>query len=288
MSQPLVGAPLSPVQYSNGDPTLESRPQENWARIMQRDAEYRGLQTLPDDLVAPYWLLHSALLFIRNFPHDTYECKTMYNTNNLTLFAILAKISIEDLERHDPLLHKYGTLIFNISPRKRTKASDELPYNLSSVPPHFRDTSREICDACDARVAVLTGSVVHDAFLDIFAARVRLVAEKTITIRGQDWHAARVDFMFQSAADIANSEIKCIVFTLPHPESFNRLAAFEPGVNLSNAFGLAADRFLDAATWLAVGQVPRPVLLSSSSRYLLCLFQATFGGCCIGSSISIC
>ena len=193
-------------------------------------------------------------------PRGLSSASTFAPTTNSSLFAVYSKLGIEAPDTGSTT-HLLGALVFDLVPLKKTKART-YKYDSDHVPYHYRMYMKEMWMACTSKVGVIMGALPTKAFRHIFSDRVRTVA-KVWSDDGSSIESG-IMFFYHTPDDMQAERIGRIVFYGLHPERFLRSRSMNC-VDVCSL--LAAERFLDAATLLATGQVPRPSFLSYGGGY---------------------
>lgn len=131
------------------------------------------------------------------------------------MFFIYAKLGIEDVNGRESRVHKYGALICDLCPRKRS-LYPRLRYDNKSTPPHYRENAEPIFNASEARVTVSTGGCAGDAFIYMFANCIKLIAEKKVEPEHNSVTAS-IYYIFASPTDMAAKKMKQILSSCPTP-----------------------------------------------------------------------
>jgi hypothetical protein len=275
LSVPRTGERFDQLTFAtDGDiyPTLGITMQQIWSTLLAREQSHRKLKTIPTDMVAPSGSLRSALLVMAHYPTDGMVGCTMYDPlANYTIFELFSKLGMEKLSGQSKV-KQYGALAFDACPMKKP-IMRTYNYNTDHIPRHYRQYIDSMWTRSTSRVGIVLGRIPDAAFADVFRHRIRLVAKKVYRSTGNIHYVSRVYFMYANADDMDANRIQRVVFKTCHPENFQCGRSFsddasrlDSGHHMNDRL-LACEQFIDAATFLAVGQVPGPMLLSHPAAY---------------------
>jgi hypothetical protein len=275
LSVPRAGEPFNKPTFANdGDiyPVLETTMQQIWNTLLARDRDHRKLKILSTDIVAPHGSFQSALLVMAHYPPSSMESPVIYDpAANRTALELLGKLGIEQVSGQSKV-EQHGAFVFDACPMKKP-IMRTYNYNTDHIPRHYRQYIDSMWTRSTSRVGIVLGRIPDVAFADVFRDRIRLVAQKVYRSIGDIHYVNRVYFMYANADDMDANRIQRVVFKTCHLENFQRGCSFSDDASRSDSGHhmndrlLACEQFIDAATFLAVGQVPRPMLLSHPAAY---------------------
>jgi hypothetical protein len=207
-----------------------------------------------------------------HYPPSSMESPVIYDpAANHTALESFGKLGIEQVSGQSKV-EQHGAFVFDACPMKKS-IMRTYNYNTDHIPRHYWQYIDSMWIRSTSRVGIVLGRIPDAAFADVFRDRIRLVAQKVYRSIGNIHYVNRVYFMYANADDMDANRIQRVIFKTSHPENFQRGRSFSDDASRSdsghhmNDRSLACEQFIDAATFLAVGQVPRPMLLSYPAAY---------------------
>jgi len=247
--------PITAPTYIAGriHPVLHTAVEPVFNRLLQ--VELQGGKRA-EDVVAPFGSPDAELMIMLHFPPEN-KASSIYQPRECsTIWSLACKPGIEDLSV-PTAARDHGLFLFDVHPVKAPASSG---LRLRDLKPHNTWPSVSLCGSCRQRRSVSQWALRPHPLLSRCSLSVCALLG---TLRPPV--NCRVLFEYASPNDKAAERILRVVFQLNHPSLFG--LAKSRAVTPNPHTLLAAERFLDLALLLSVGQIARPAYLGCTSTW---------------------